>query len=178
MRDDISHDFACAVAKVLGSKWSAKEENYWRQILEGPASASLCMTGSPSRRIRISGYPKHHHGDGFAITVSGDSSAERAAAEIKRRLLPRYLPALERSNNLEKSIIAAKAKTAKYIAALKKKYPKLYVNTDSGVSWYTTTVGSGTLTLYGDRVNLTCTIPAEDAKRILAAILKNVQLQG
>lgn len=106
------------VAPLLGEGWSVEDRtaNFLREDrviyarLMGPAGAAvgLHLETYPHNRIRISGcFPKSprtghlygRHDQSPRIGVSPDRPAHIIAAEIKRRLLPRYLPLLAQAQD-------------------------------------------------------------------------------
>lgn len=101
------HEFAKEVATHLGimtrSVWELKTEpeaESWRAYIDGPNSSSLFFsnTWAGPGRIEVSGRYPHNNRvrtpDYYKITVADTRAALEVAKEIKRRLLPEYLPAL------------------------------------------------------------------------------------
>ena len=91
---------------LTGQSWQLRldtegSDSSWRQNIDGPDSASVFIsnTWGGKHRIHLSGsFPQDVH---FSyqelrpsITVADTATPERIAAEIKRRLLPEYLPLL------------------------------------------------------------------------------------
>jgi hypothetical protein len=108
---------AAAVAEILPGEWRLKPaESAWNVQLEDPSTlASLSFRSEEwqdAKRIRISSrLPRDSKGDepyvGLkygqpmpSITVSGAKEASQIAREIERRLIPEYLPLLEKARDV------------------------------------------------------------------------------
>lgn len=98
----VGRKIAEQVAPLLGEGWTFDEANQgYGGIIRGPNGAELFIR-IERRRANITGYyperPSTYGTKFHSITVSIDRSPEGIAADITRRLLPRYLPDLEWAN--------------------------------------------------------------------------------
>lgn len=122
MKDKDLHTKAREIAAVLGWRCEYRTEEqegpYDRLWANEPKGAGVVLHSnsySKPGRIEITGiWPKaipdsnwyfHPHNDRPVITVAFDRSAEVIAKEIKRRLLPKYLPLFQEQAQLRQSIL-------------------------------------------------------------------------
>ena len=184
-------DFTKRVAAEMGESWTAKpfEMDAWAQVILGPNDEYLMLRpeygNSASAKWTISA----HYPDGWSriyvdrdvagsheINVSRDRGARVMAREIKRRLLPGYLPALAyvkgrlAENNAYQVTTAI---TATRIAQCLGK-PETFEPADRlNVPWRadsTLREGYGDFEAAGDGVRITLSVPVHIAELVALAL--------
>lgn len=101
-------ELATKIAEALGSDWKRStrfdaDDSGWRAELEGPANQRLFLsnTWASKGRLYISGDVPQNAQIPYgevrpSITVASTKSSQQIANDITRRLLPEYLPFLEK----------------------------------------------------------------------------------